>query len=56
VLATFEQTGEIEWVTEFVRIPESAAIRDFLRPRVAKFWLPDAVVFLEQCQRRASAV
>ena len=22
-------------------------ILDFLRPRVAKFWLPDAVVFLE---------
>jgi fatty-acyl-CoA synthase len=25
----------------------AAAILDFLRPRVAKFWLPDAVVFLE---------
>ena len=24
-----------------------ANILDFLRPRVAKFWLPDAVVFLE---------
>src|SRR5262245_39981439 len=24
-----------------------ADILDFLRPRVAKFWLPDAVVFLE---------
>jgi len=25
----------------------AADILDFLRPRVAKFWLPDAVVFLE---------
>jgi acyl-CoA synthetase (AMP-forming)/AMP-acid ligase II len=25
----------------------SGDILDFLRPRVAKFWLPDAVVFLE---------
>jgi fatty-acyl-CoA synthase len=25
----------------------AADMRDFLRPRVAKFWLPDAVVFLE---------
>jgi acyl-CoA synthetase (AMP-forming)/AMP-acid ligase II len=47
VLAKLEQTGEIERVTACARIPSAAAILDFLRPRVAKFWLPDAVVFLE---------
>jgi fatty-acyl-CoA synthase len=33
--------------SEHCRRLTAADILDFLRPRVAKFWLPDAVVFLE---------